>query len=105
MKIFYIYIINPKLKKWICKKDLTKNIKFLCQKYHNQIFCIKCFIYKKHSMEHEFQLIDNLNYSLFTDDWKIIEKYKLLKNLSISGLNNWEDISNIMRIREKINRR
>ena len=56
-------------------------------------------------MEHEFQLIDNLNYSLFTDDWKIIEKYKLLKNLSISGLNNWEDISNIMRIREKINRR
>ena len=94
--VFQLNSKNTGIECFICKKDLTKNIKFLCQKCNNQIFCIKCLIYKKHSTEHEFQIIDNLNYPLFTDDWKMNEEYKLLKNLSISGLNNWEDISNIM---------
>jgi len=81
---------------FICQKDLSKNIKFLCSKCGNKIFCIKCLITKKHSPEHEYQIIDNLNYSLFTDDWTAAEEYNLLHNLSICGLNNWEDVSNII---------
>ena len=80
----------------ICKKDLSKNIKFLCSECDNKIFCIKCLILKKHSPEHKFQVIDKLNFSLFTEDWSVKDEYNLLHNLSISGLNNWEDISNIL---------
>ena len=64
---------NPGIECFICKKDLTKNIKFLCQKCNNQIFCIKWLIYKKHSIEHEFQTVDNLIYLSFTDDWEMNE--------------------------------
>ena len=94
--VFQLNSKNSGVDCFICKKDLTKNIKFLCQKCNNQVFCIKCLIKKRHSVDHEFQIIDNLNYPLFTDDWKMNEEYKLLQNLATSGLNNWEDISNIM---------
>ena len=45
-------------------------------------------IEKKHSPKHQFQVIDILNYSIFTDDWTVGEEYNLLQNLSTSGLNN-----------------
>ena len=94
--VFQLNSKNTGIECFICKKDLTKNIKFLCEKCNNQVFCIKCFIEGKHPKDHKFHVIDNLNYPLFTEDWKMYEEYKLLANLSTSGLNNWEDISNIM---------
>ena len=81
---------------FICQKDISKNLKFLCEECGNKIFCVKCMIEKKHSPKHQFQVIDILNYSIFTDDWTVGEEYNLLQNLSTSGLNNWEDISNIL---------
>ena len=87
---------NTGIECFICKNNLSKNIKFLCEECNNQIFCIKCLIRKKHNINHKFQIIDNLNFPLFTNNWTMSEEYKLLHNLAISGLNNWEDISNIM---------
>ena len=87
---------NTGIECFICKNNLSKNIKFLCEECNNQVFCIKCLIKKKHDINHKFQIIDNLNYPLFTDNWTMNEEYKLLYNLALSGLNNWEDISNIM---------
>ena len=81
---------------FLCQKDLSKNIKFLCAECGNKMFCINSLITKRHSPEHQFQVIDILNYSFFTDDWSVGDEYNLLNNLSISGLNNWEDISNIL---------
>ena len=95
--IFDLYSKTSGPECFICKKDISKNIKFLCEKCNNQVFCIKCLLDKKHPVEHEFQIVDNLNkYPLFTEDWKMSEEYKLLHNLSTAGLNNWEDISNSM---------
>ena len=81
---------------FFCQKDISKNIKYFCKECGNKIFCVKCLINKRHPREHEFQVVDLLNYSLFTDDWSVGEEYNLLQNLSVSGLNNWEDISNIL---------
>ena len=86
---------------FLCKKDISKNIKFLCRQCNKQIFCINCFLAKKHPIEHKYQIIDNLNFPLFTEDWKMSEEYKLLVNVSICGLDNWEDISNAMGNRGK----
>ena len=81
---------------FLCKKDVSKTMKFLCEECNNQVFCINCLVTKRHSVEHEFHILDNLNFSLFTKDWKIMEEYKLLQNLEVSGLNNWEDIKYAM---------
>ena len=99
-----IFQLNTKigLECFICKKDISKNIKFLCEQCNNQAFCIKCLLEKKHPLDHEFHVADNLNYPLFTKDWKMNEEYKLLQNLALSGLNNWEDISNVMENRGQV---
>ena len=94
--VFQLNSKNSGIECFICKKNLVKDIKFLCQECNNQVFCLNCFLDKKHSIDHKYQIIDDLNYPLFTEDWKMNEEYKLLLNLSSSGLNNWEDISNIM---------
>ena len=95
----FIFELNNKISGVICSmcnKDLSKNIKFLCSECGNKFICIKCLILKKHPPEHKLQVIDNLNFSLFTEDWSTKDEYNLLHYLSISGLNNWEDISNIL---------
>ena len=94
--VFQLSSKNTGVECFICNKNLSKNIKFLCEECNNQVFCIKCLIEKKHCTSHKFQIIDNLNFPLFTDKWTMSEEYKLLNNLALSGLNNWEDISNIM---------
>ena len=94
-----VFKLNSKtsgLECFICQKDISKNIKFLCAECGNKVFCVKCLIQKRHSPEHQFQVIDILNYGFFTDDWSVCQEYNLLQNLSVSGLNNWEDISNIL---------
>ena len=95
----FIFKLNTKtsgIECFICHKDISKNIKFLCSECGNKIFCTKCLVLKKHSPEHKFQVIDNLNFPFFTKDWSVKDEYNLLHNLSISGLNNWEDVSNII---------
>ena len=94
--VFKLNTKSNSIECFLCKKDISKNIKFLCAECGNKVFCIKCLIQKKHPPEHEFQVIDTLNYGFFTEDWSVCEEYNLLQNLSVSGLNNWEDISNIL---------
>jgi transcriptional adapter 2-alpha len=94
--VFKLNSKNKGVECYICKKILVNDIKFLCQKCNNQIYCLNCFLTKKHPPDHGYQIIDDLNYPLFTEDWKMREEYKLLHNLSLSGLNNWEDISDAM---------
>ena len=57
--VFQLNSKNTGIECFICKKDLTKNIKFLCEKCNNQVFCIKCFIEGKHPKDHKFHVIDN----------------------------------------------
>ena len=93
-----IFQLNSKIGLYcfLCKKDISKNMKFICEQCDNQAFCINCLLSKRHPVDHEFHIADNLNYPLFTKDWKMNEEYKLLQNMALSGLNNWEDISNVM---------
>ena len=93
-----IFQLNSKIGLYcfLCKKDISKNMKFICEQCDNQAFCINCLLSKRHPEDHEFHIADNLNYPLFTKDWKMNEEYKLLQNMALSGLNNWEDISNVM---------
>ena len=94
--VFNYNSINNNIKCNICQKYITNNIKFFCNTCSNFIFCIKCFIYSDHPKSHDYHLIDNLNFPLFTEDWTANEEHKLISNISKCGLNNWEEVSKLM---------
>ena len=94
--VFKYNSINTNIKCKICQKDITNNIKFYCNKCDNFIFCLNCFLLSKHDNSHNYHIIDNLNFPLYTDDWSVNEEHKLLSNISKCGLNNWEEICKSM---------
>ena len=94
--VFKYNSINTNIKCKICQKDITNNIKFYCNECDNYIFCINCFLLSKHDNSHNYHIIDNLNFPLYTDDWSVNEEHKLLSNISKCGLNNWEEICKSM---------
>ena len=90
----------------LCHKNISNNIKFLCDKCDNFIFCINCFLsnneHREKFKDHKYQIIDNVNFPLFTEDWSANDEHKLLSIISKSGLNNWEEISKNMGIRGQV---
>ena len=85
------------LRCFLCKRDISKSMKFICEQCDCQAFCINCLITKRHPADHDFHTVDKLDFPLFTENWKIIEEYKLLHNLAVLGLNNWEGIKNVIK--------
>ena len=94
--VFKYNSINTNILCKICQKDITNNIKFYCNTCENYIFCINCFLLSKHDNSHDYHILDNLNFPLYTDDWTINEEHKLLSSISKCGLNNWEEICKSM---------
>ena len=94
--VFKYNSINTNIKCKICQKDVSNNIKFYCNTCSNFIFCINCFILSKHPKSHNYHIIDNLKFPLYTEDWSANEEHKLLSMVSKSGLNNWEEICKSM---------
>ena len=88
--------ININIKCRICNKDISNNIKFYCDICPDFIYCIKCFFSSDHPKKHDYHIIDNLNFPLFTEDWTANEEHKLISTISKCGLNNWEEICKSM---------
>ena len=90
--VFKYNIISGNLKCKLCEKEITDNIKFYCD-ICDYIFCINCFLLSKHNKDHEYHIIDALNFPLFISDFVAKEEHKLLSFVEKCGLNNWEEIS------------
>ena len=90
--VFKYNITSGNLKCKLCQKEITDNIKFYCE-ICDYIFCINCFLLSKHNKEHEYHIIDALNFPLFINDFSAKEEHKLLSFVEKCGLNNWEEIS------------
>jgi len=102
-EIPYIFLPNSSIQKHFCNfcnKDITFNVKFLCSECEIY-YCIHCFLNKKHS-EHDYHIVDTLKFPVFTEDWKLNDEFSLLNAISKCGLDNWEDISDLMRNRGNI---
>ena len=102
-EIPYMFLPNSSIQKHFCNfcnKDITYNVKFLCSKCEIY-YCIHCFLNKKHS-EHDYHIVDTLKFPIFTKDWKLNDEFSLLNAISKCGLDNWEDISDLMRNRGNI---
>lgn len=46
-----------------------------------------------HKKKHDYYVLDNLNFPLFTKDWTAKEELMLISGLMKCGLGNWADIS------------
>jgi hypothetical protein len=90
--VFKYNITSGNLKCKLCQKEITDNIKFYCE-ICDYIFCINCFLLSKHNKDHEYHIIDALNFPLFISDFVAKEEHKLLSFVEKCGLNNWEEIS------------
>ena len=75
----------------ICRKDISQNIKILCNECENFFYCIECLVQLKH-LNHSYHICDKLSFPFFTHDWSLNDELKLISSVSKCGLDNWGDI-------------
>ena len=76
--------LATKLSCKICNKDITKTIKLICSTCENFVYCINCALLNKSNEDnshknHNFHIVDKLNFNIFTSDWTAQEEVKLIK--------------------------
>jgi hypothetical protein len=114
-----------KLQCCLCNKNISNDIKIILDpsshknKNHQKglsfnALCVNCFILKtkfdpKNNVYYvtnemslniykytNYRIITKMTEPLFTEDWSLGEEIKLLGAIEKMGLENWEDISNIL---------
>jgi transcriptional adapter 2-alpha len=45
-----------------------------------------------HKADHDYRVIDNLNFPLFSADWGADEEILLLEAIELFGLGNWTEV-------------
>ena len=75
----------------ICHKDISQNIKIICNDCDNFFYCLECLVQLKHE-EHSYHICDKLSFPFFTHDWSLNDELKLISSVSKCGLDNWGDI-------------
>ena len=111
--LFTFPILSADLNCNIWDVDISKSVKVVCAEcYSNKISrptgrkdtpfisCLECFGKGKekgdHKKEHSYSILDKLDYPLFDTDWSALEDIYLLKGISMSGIDNWYQISEML---------
>lgn len=92
---FVRLLLNPENEFFcfLCRKNITKSMQFYCDQCNGILFCINCFINKKHNTKHNYRIIDNLYRNLFNENFTIKDEYNMLYNLEIFGIDNWSSFA------------
>eukprot|EP01113_Clastostelium_recurvatum_P029973 TRINITY_DN3631_c0_g1_i3.p1 TRINITY_DN3631_c0_g1~~TRINITY_DN3631_c0_g1_i3.p1 ORF type:complete len:584 (+),score=187.76 TRINITY_DN3631_c0_g1_i3:68-1819(+) len=80
-----------------CHKDISNVVRIKCSICHDFDLCVECFSVgaqiTPHQSSHDYQIMDNMHFPLFTEDWGADEELLLLEAIDMYGLGNWSDIS------------
>ncbi|KAJ3274611.1 Transcriptional adapter ada2 [Terramyces sp. JEL0728] len=80
-----------------CSKDITHLIILRCAICADFDLCIDCFSkgteLKDHKKNHDYRVIDVLDFPIFEPDWGADEELLLVEGLEMFGIGNWEHIS------------
>eukprot|EP01100_Stratorugosa_tubuloviscum_P014384 TRINITY_DN7671_c2_g1_i1.p1 TRINITY_DN7671_c2_g1~~TRINITY_DN7671_c2_g1_i1.p1 ORF type:complete len:490 (+),score=181.15 TRINITY_DN7671_c2_g1_i1:47-1516(+) len=80
-----------------CRKDITGNVRIKCAECTDFDLCLECFSVgvelNGHKSNHSYQVMDKINFPLFTEDWRADEELLLLEAVEMYGLGNWKDIA------------
>eukprot|EP01112_Ceratiomyxa_fruticulosa_P007858 TRINITY_DN2044_c0_g1_i2.p1 TRINITY_DN2044_c0_g1~~TRINITY_DN2044_c0_g1_i2.p1 ORF type:complete len:610 (-),score=146.02 TRINITY_DN2044_c0_g1_i2:192-2021(-) len=80
-----------------CHKDISNVVRIKCSICTDFDLCVECFSVgaqiNPHLKTHDYQVMDNMHFPLFTEDWGADEEQLLLEAIDINGLGNWVDIA------------
>lgn len=83
-----------------CLAEITKSTYIKCSVCPTFFMCVNCYCSGKskgeHLVSHAYQVIDPLNFPLFTADWAAKEELMLLEGMLKFGYGNWGSISQYM---------
>jgi hypothetical protein len=82
---------------FFCERKINKMTKVYCEDCKDIFICLKCFIEgresREHKRDHQYRILDKLNFSLFGTQWTAREEINLLEGLQQFGYGNWKAIS------------
>jgi len=80
-----------------CQKDISNVVRIRCAECANVDLCAECFAVgvepHPHKAYHQYHVIDNMSFPLFTRDWGADEELLLLEAVEMFGLGNWTEVS------------
>ena len=80
-----------------CQKDISNVVRIRCAECANVDLCTECFAVgvepHPHKAYHQYHVIDNMSFPLFTRDWGADEELLLLEAVEMFGLGNWTEVS------------
>lgn len=80
-----------------CQVDITNLVRIKCAVCADFDLCVDCFSSGKklnqHSNDHDYRVMDILDFSLFDLGWKADEEILLVDGLETFGIGNWEQIA------------
>lgn len=83
----------------ICDRNIMKSVKVKCLECQDPpiTICLECHRTGEekgnHKKKHDYYILDNLSFPLFTKDWTAKEELMLIQGIMKCGLGNWIDIA------------
>ncbi|KAF2077523.1 hypothetical protein CYY_001141 [Polysphondylium violaceum] len=80
-----------------CQKDISGVVRIRCSVCQDFDLCLECFSVgveiTPHKNDHDYHVIENMHFPMFTDSWGADEELLLLEAIELYGLGNWNDVS------------
>ncbi|KAI9142364.1 hypothetical protein BKA69DRAFT_1027557, partial [Paraphysoderma sedebokerense] len=80
-----------------CRKDVTEIARIKCAQCDDFDLCVECFSegveVGEHKNDHDYRVMDTLNFAIFTDDWGADEELLMMEGFEKYGMGNWEDVA------------
>jgi hypothetical protein len=75
--------MNSKVQCSVCNKDITKLVKVVCKQCTNTVHCLDCLLLNQPETchKHDYNIVSNLNFHLFSSDWTAAEELLLLTGI------------------------
>lgn len=83
---------------YICKKELSQIIRTITVTFKS--YCIDCVA--SGAIKEDYFIIDKMNFPIFNADWTLNDEIQLLNCLEKFGIDNWSEIENFMKKKDKI---
>ncbi len=80
-----------------CQKDISHVVRIKCAICAEMNLCVECFSVgvepHPHQAHHNYHVVDDLSFPLFTLDWGADEDVLLLEAIEMYGLGNWSEVA------------
>ncbi|EGF79546.1 hypothetical protein BATDEDRAFT_12390, partial [Batrachochytrium dendrobatidis JAM81] len=89
-----------------CNKDITYLVRIKCAICPDFDLCVECFScgteLKDHKSDHDYRVLEMLDFPIFESSWGADEELLLVEGLELHGVGNWEQISDHIGTKNKI---